>query len=65
MHNQTIKVQLGSGAEVEYNVASARLMDADGPLNLEQLQENDRVMLGVSDGKDAEGRAILRRLMRR
>ena len=63
--NQTIKVQLGSGGEVEYNVASARLMDADGPLNLEQLQANDRVMLGVSDGKDADGRAILRRLMRR
>jgi hypothetical protein len=40
-------------------------MDADGLLDLEQLKENDRVMLGVTNDQDADGRVVLRRLMRR
>lgn len=62
---QTITVRLAGGSEVEYNAASARLMDADGLLDLEQLKENDRVMLGVTNDQDADGRVVLRRLMRR
>lgn len=62
---QTIKVLLPNRSEVEYNAAEARLMDANGAIELKQLQENDRVMLGDSDDQDSAGRIILRRLMKR
>lgn len=62
---ESITVQLSDGSDVEYNVADARLMDANGPIQVGDLKERDRVMIGASDEKDSAGRVVVRRLMRR
>ncbi|MBL8892893.1 MAG: hypothetical protein JNL67_23145 [Planctomycetaceae bacterium] len=62
---KSITVQLSDGSEVEYNIGDARLMDAEGSIQIEDLRERDRVMVGTSAEKDSEGRVVVRRLMRR